>query len=86
MTRKLDGAWLQVEGSLTGSWVEALRQEVENALQESPSVTLDLERLRYLDLEGAALLRALTAGGVEFVKASLFIKRQLQITGEDITS
>lgn len=80
ITRKIEGAWLQVEGSLTGSWVEELRQAAEEALEKSSSVTLDLERLRYLDLEGAALLRALAARRVLLVNASLFISRQLQIS------
>ena len=79
------GNWLQLEGSLSGSWVGELEQIIDDLLKQSPSLTLDLE-LWYVDLEGAAFLRALAVRAVIPVNASEFISRQLEIPNGDESS
>ncbi len=81
--RKPEGTWLQLEGSLTGSWVDELRRTAERALANSQAVLLDLQHLWYMDLEGAALIRELLARRVVPMNGSPFIKSQLEMnTGE----
>jgi ABC-type transporter Mla MlaB component len=77
--RKPEGTWLQLEGSLTGSWVDELRRTAERALANSQAVLLDLQQLWYMDLEGVALIRELLARQVVPMNGSPFIKRQLEM-------
>lgn len=81
--RKPEGTWLQLEGSLTGSWVDELRRAAEHALADSQAVLLDLQQLWYVDLEGAALIRELLARRVVPMNGSPFIKRQLEVNPGD---
>ncbi len=73
-----NGTCFQLEGSLTGSWVEELRRAVEQALAQSPAVLLDLQQLWYIDPDGVALLRDLGTRRVAHVNGSPFIQRQLE--------
>ena len=68
---------MRLEGSLSGPWVFELRQMAEQALARSTAVFLDLAKLRYLDLEGAALLRSLSARNVILLNCSAFVSQQL---------
>ena len=69
---------LSVEGWLVGPWVEELRQQSERALAESERVTLDLEKLLFVDSHGAALLRQLAERQVSHLNCSTFISQQLK--------
>jgi len=71
---------LSVEGWLVGPWVEELRQQSEQALAESQRVTLDLEKLLFIDADGAALLRQLADRQVSHLNCSTFISQQLKET------
>jgi ABC-type transporter Mla MlaB component len=69
---------LQVEGSLVGPWVAELRRLSSSALSESRRVTLDLEKLLFVDSQGIALLRELSAKNVTQLNCSPFIEQQLK--------
>ena len=69
---------LSVEGWLVGPWVEELRQQSERALAESPEVTLDLEKLLFVDSHGVELLRQLAERHVVHMNCSTFIRQQLK--------
>jgi ABC-type transporter Mla MlaB component len=69
---------LSVEGWLVGPWVEELRQQSARALAESENVTLDLEKLLFVDSHGAALLRQLAERQVSHLNCSTFISQQLK--------
>jgi ABC-type transporter Mla MlaB component len=71
---------LSVEGWLVGPWVEELRQQSERALAESQTVTLDLEKLLFIDAHGAELLRQLAERQVSRLNCSTFISQQLKET------
>jgi ABC-type transporter Mla MlaB component len=71
---------LSVEGWLVGPWVEALRQQSEQALSQCGKLTLDLEKLLFVDSRGAALLRELAQRHVVHVNCSSFISQQLKET------
>jgi ABC-type transporter Mla MlaB component len=69
---------LQIEGWLVGPWVEELRRLSSSALSESKGLTLDLERLFFVDSDGAALLRELSTRNVAQLNCSPFIQQQLK--------
>jgi len=71
------GTQLQIEGWLVGPWVEELRRLSDQALAESGTLSLDLEKLWYVDLNGVALLRDLAGRKVTHVNCSPFIQQQL---------
>jgi ABC-type transporter Mla MlaB component len=78
ITKSDDNTRLQVEGRLVGPWVEELRRLSSNALSESKGVTLDLEKLLFVDSQGVALLRELASRNVAQLNCSPFILQQLQ--------
>src|ERR1700734_26032 len=67
----------QLEGKLIGPWVEELRQLSNTALLSNKTVTLDLKKLWFTDLEGAGLLRELHLRQVSEINCSQFITQQL---------
>ena len=71
---------LQLEGSLAGPWIEELRKQSEQALAESEVVSLDLQRLWFVDATGVALLHELALRGISQLNCSTFIRQQLKET------
>jgi ABC-type transporter Mla MlaB component len=69
---------LQVEGWLVGPWVEELRRLSSSVLSESRSVTMDLEKVLFVDSGGVALLRELSARNVAQINCSPFIQQQIK--------
>jgi len=69
---------LSIEGWLVGPWVDELREQSERALAESQEVTLDLEKLLFVDSHGAELLRQLAERQVVHLNCSTFISQQLK--------
>jgi RNA polymerase sigma-70 factor, ECF subfamily len=67
----------QLEGKLIGPWVEELRQLSDTALLRNKTITLDLKKLWFTDLEGAGLLRDLHQRQVSQINCSQFIAQQL---------
>jgi RNA polymerase sigma-70 factor (ECF subfamily) len=66
-----------LEGKLIGPWVEELRQLSNTALLSNKTITLDLKKLWFTDLEGAGLLRDLHQRQVSRINCSQFITQQL---------
>jgi ABC-type transporter Mla MlaB component len=71
---------LVLEGRLVGPWVTELRKQSEQALSEAKKVTLDLEKVWFVDASGTALLRELADREVEQANCSVFISQQLRET------
>ena len=81
VTDESEGAiQLRVEGWLVGAWVEELRQQSQTVFSQAKSLTLDLEKLRFVDSQGAALLRELSRKNVAQLNCSPFIDQQLKET------
>ena len=78
ITESEENTRFQLEGWLVGPWVEELRRLAGRALSESCAVTLDLEKLFFVDSDGVALLRELSARNVAQLNCSPFIQQQLQ--------
>ena len=71
---------LALEGWLVGPWVDEVRRQSEQWLAEGKAVTLDLEKVRFVDASGTALLRELSSRKVEHVNCSAFLSQQLKET------
>jgi anti-anti-sigma regulatory factor len=68
---------LQLDGRMSGPWVELLRQSAESVLAEGARLTLDLQNIYFIDCEGVALIKTLKDCGVREVNASLFVAEQI---------
>ena len=77
-TDSCENTRLQIEGWLVGPWVDELRRLSNRALSESRAVTLDLEKLLFVDADGVALLRELSSRNVAQLNCSPFIQQQLK--------
>jgi ABC-type transporter Mla MlaB component len=71
---------LRVEGSLVGPWVDELRRQSDEASSQATTVTIDLEKLRFVDSTGVALLRELAEKHIAHLNCSPFISQQLKET------
>ena len=69
---------LQLDGSVTGQWIELLRESAESVLGKGLRLTLDLENICFIDCEGLALIKSLMGCGVRQVNAPLFVEEQLR--------
>ena len=73
---------LQLEGKLVGPWVEELRKLSDEALSLQKNVSLDLERVWFVDSRGVALLRDLAKRQVSELNCSQFVSQQLKETAQ----
>jgi len=69
---------LQLDGRVTGPWVELLRQSAESVLAEGERLTLDLQNIYFIDCEGVELFKSLIDRGVRQVNAPLFVAEQIR--------
>jgi ABC-type transporter Mla MlaB component len=68
----------QLEGNLVGPWVEELRKLSDEALSLQKNVSLDLERVWFVDSRGVTLLRDLARRQVSQLNCSQFLSQQLK--------
>ena len=68
----------QLEGKLVGPWVEELRKLSDEALSLRKNVSLDLERVWFVDSRGVTLLRDLAKRQVSELNCSQFVSQQLK--------
>ena len=68
----------QLEGKLVGPWVEELRKLSDEALSLRKNVSLDLERVWFVDSRGVTLLRDLAKKQVSELNCSQFVSQQLK--------
>jgi len=69
---------LQLDGSVSGQWIELLRESAASVLNEGLALTLDLKNICFIDCEGLALIKTLMGQGVRQVNAPLFVAEQLR--------
>ena len=72
----------RLEGQVSGPWIEELRRVCNETLRdnghESERLVLDLTDVSFIDADGVALFRELTARRVILTNASLFVAEQLK--------
>ena len=71
------GATLQLEGVVTGPWVEELRTTCESALTGDGALILDLTGVSFLSREAVTFIRTLMDRGVAVRDCSSFVAAQL---------
>ena len=69
---------LQLDGRVSGQWVELLRETAESALDEGVALCMDLKNISFIDCEGIALMRNLIERGVRHENAPLFVVDQIK--------
>lgn len=69
---------LQLDGKVTGQWIELLRESAESVLAEGLRLTLDWENTCFIDCDGLALIKSLIGRGVRQVNAPLFVGEQIK--------
>jgi len=72
---------LQLEGKLIGRWVDELSRLSQDALAQGKSISLDMQRVWFVDARGAALLRNLAGQQVLQYNCSPFVSQQVKETG-----
>lgn len=78
--RSNEGTHFQLEGKLVGPWVEELRRLSTEELGRQRAVSLDLEKVWFIDAQGIALLRDLAGKQVTQLNCSQFVSQQLKET------
>jgi ABC-type transporter Mla MlaB component len=68
----------QLEGNLAGPWVEELRRLANEAIAQEKTVSLDLGGVRFVDVQGVALLREFSRRHVSQVNCSQFVIQQMK--------
>ena len=69
---------LQLDGRVSGQWVELLRQTAESVLNRGLRLNVDLKNISFIDCEGIALLRMLIERGVRHKNPPLFVAEQIK--------
>jgi len=69
---------LQLEGQVSGKWVEWLYLTCETYLQNGASLILDLSKVSFSDRGGIALLKSMANRNVRIVNALPFIAEQIR--------
>ena len=73
-----EGIQFKLEGRLIGPWVEELRRLSDQALSQQKTVSLDLQKVWFVDLQGVDLLRYLAKKQVTQINCSPFVSQQLK--------
>jgi anti-anti-sigma regulatory factor len=69
---------LQLDGRVTGPWVELLGKSASSVLAEGVRLTLDLRNIYFIDCVGVELIKSLMNRGVRQVNAPLFVAEQIK--------
>lgn len=69
---------LQLDGSVSGAWVDELRQMAEAILDDAKALVIDCRGVSFSDFQGQRLIRELRARKVTLVNCSPFLESQLR--------
>lgn len=69
---------LQLDGRVTGKWIELLRESAESVLDEGMQLTLDLKNICFIDCVGIEVLKTLIDRGADPINAPLFVLEQIR--------
>ena len=73
---------LELEGQISGRWVDLLQLTTEDYLYRGAQLTLDLGKVCFSDRDGIALLKNLADRQVAIHKASPFIAQQIGLAAQ----
>jgi ABC-type transporter Mla MlaB component len=69
---------LQLDGRVSGQWVELLRETAEPVLNGGVRLNVDLKNISFIDCGGIALIRSLIERGVRHLNPPLFVAEQIK--------
>jgi ABC-type transporter Mla MlaB component len=69
---------LQLDGRVTGQWVELLRESAKSVLDQGAILNIDLKNISYVDCAGIALMKELIRLGARHLNPPLFIAEQIK--------
>ena len=69
---------LQLDGRVTGQWVELLRESAKSVLDQGAMLNIDLKNISYVDCEGIALMKDLIRLGARHINPPLFVAEQIK--------
>ena len=69
---------LQLDGQVTGRWVELLRESAEAVLETGSRLALDLANTSFIDCEGVVLINRLIDRGVRQLNTPPFVAEQIK--------
>lgn len=69
---------LQLDGRVSGQWVELLRETAESVLRQGVRLNVDLKNISFIDCEGVALIKNLIERAVRHINPPLFIAEQIK--------
>ena len=72
-----EAVMLQLEGQISGKWVDLLQLTTEEYLYREARLFLDLSKVRFVDRGGIALLQKLVGHQVAVLNASPFIAQEI---------
>ncbi len=72
-----DNRILLLEGKVSKQWLEELKTEIEESLNEGKKLALDFSKVTYIDDEGAKLINLPHYKKIEKRNCSLFIRTML---------
>jgi len=73
-----DEITLQLDGRVTGQWVELLRESAKAVLDQGAILNIDLKNISYVDCEGIALMKDLIGLGARHINPPLFVAEQIK--------
>lgn len=69
---------LQLDGRVSGQWIELLRETAESVLKQGARLNVDLKNISFIDCDGITLLRNLIERGVRHINPPLFVAEQIK--------
>jgi ABC-type transporter Mla MlaB component len=69
---------LELDGQVSGRWVELLQKTCETQFKNGARVAVDLKNVSFVDREGIVLLKSLADRQVEILNALPFIAEQIR--------
>jgi ABC-type transporter Mla MlaB component len=69
---------LQLDGRVSGQWIELLRETAESMLNQGVRLNVDLKNISFIDCEGIAVIRNLIERGARHQNPPLFVAEQIK--------
>jgi anti-anti-sigma regulatory factor len=73
---------LQLDGRVSGQWVQLLRDSAESVLDEGLTLNVDLTNISFIDCEGIAVIKGLIERGARHLNPPLFVAEKIKKCGE----
>ena len=68
-------ATVRVEGQIISNWLAELERETTRLLQSGRRVVLDFAGVKFIDSQGAAVVKRITTDNAEIINCSAFDQR-----------